>query len=52
MIVVESVGALHRVIERGIECRKIFIDDMDRNGFLDGHLFHKPLQIRIMPHIL
>ena len=28
-------GALHHIIVRGIERRKIFIDDSDRNNFLD-----------------
>lgn len=28
-------GALHHVLARGIERRKIFLDDRDRNGFLD-----------------
>jgi len=28
-------GALHHVIGRGIERRRIFLDDTDRNKFLD-----------------
>ena len=32
---IDAPGALHHIIVRGIERRKIFVDDMDRNNFLD-----------------
>ena len=32
---IDAPGALHHVIGRGIERRKIFLDDTDRNNFLD-----------------
>ena len=32
---IDSPGALHHIIVRGIERRKIFYDDSDRNNFLD-----------------
>ncbi len=32
---IDAPGALHHIIVRGIERRKIFIDDTDRNNFLD-----------------
>jgi len=32
---IDAPGALHHIIVRGIERRKIFIDDSDRNNFLD-----------------
>ena len=32
---IDAPGALHHIIVRGIERRKIFIDDRDRNSFLD-----------------
>ena len=32
---IDAPGALHHIIARGIEQRKIFIDDLDRNHFLD-----------------
>jgi hypothetical protein len=32
---IDAPGALHHVIERGIDRRKIFLGDTDRNNFLD-----------------
>ena len=32
---IDAAGALHHIIVRGIERRKIFDDDQDRNGFLE-----------------
>jgi REP element-mobilizing transposase RayT len=32
---IDAPGALHHIMVRGIEGRKIFIDDKDRNNFLD-----------------
>ena len=32
---IDAPGALHHIIVRGIERRKIFVDDADRNNFLD-----------------
>jgi len=32
---IDAPGALHHIIGRGIERRKIFLDDSDRNDFLD-----------------
>jgi putative transposase len=32
---IDAPGALHHIIVRGIERRKIFKDDTDRNNFLD-----------------
>ncbi|MBW2617089.1 MAG: transposase, partial [Deltaproteobacteria bacterium] len=32
---IDALGALHHIIVRGIERRKIFKDDTDRNNFLD-----------------
>ncbi len=32
---IDAPGALHHIMVRGIEQRKIFIDDIDRNNFLD-----------------
>ncbi len=32
---IDAPGALHHVIVRGIERRKLFADDTDRNNFLD-----------------
>ena len=32
---IDAPGALHHIIARGIERRKIFIDDTDRINFLD-----------------
>jgi putative transposase len=32
---IDAPGALHHIIVRGIERRKLFVDDMDRNNFLD-----------------
>jgi hypothetical protein len=32
---IDAPGALHHVIARGIEKRKIFQDDSDRNNFLE-----------------
>jgi REP element-mobilizing transposase RayT len=32
---IDAPGALHHIIARGIERRKIFQDDHDRNNFLD-----------------
>jgi len=32
---IDAPGALHHIIVRGIERRKIFLDDTDRNNFLD-----------------
>jgi len=32
---IDAPGALHHIIVRGIERRKIFINDSDRNNFLD-----------------
>ena len=31
---IDAPGALHHIIVRGIERRKIFIDDKDRNNFI------------------
>lgn len=31
----DAAGILHHVIVRGIEGRRIFVDDSDRNDFLD-----------------
>ena len=31
---IDAAGALHHIIVRGIECRKIFRDDADRDAFL------------------
>ena len=31
---IDAPGALHHIIGRGIERRKIFRDDQDRNSFL------------------
>ena len=38
---IDAPGALHHIIVRGIERGKIFVDDMDRNNFLDrtGSIF-------------
>jgi len=30
---IDAPGALHHIITRGIEQRKIFYDDLDRNNF-------------------
>ena len=32
---IDAPGALHHIIVRGINRRKIFFDDADRDGFLD-----------------
>ena len=32
---IDAPGALHHIIVRGIERKKIFRDDKDRNDFLD-----------------
>ena len=32
---IDAPGALHHIIVRGIERRKIFYDDLDRNNFLE-----------------
>ncbi len=32
---IDAPGALHHIIVRGIERRKVFADDMDRNNFVD-----------------
>jgi putative transposase len=32
---IDAPGALHHIIVRGIERRKIFADDTDRNNFID-----------------
>ena len=32
---IDAPGALHHIIVRGIERRKIFLDDQDRHNFLD-----------------
>ena len=32
---IDVPGALHHIIVRGIERRKIFIDDTDRDNFID-----------------
>jgi len=32
---IDAPGALHHIIVRGIERRKLFVDDTDRNNFLD-----------------
>ena len=32
---IDAPGALHHIIVRGIERRKIFADDTDRNNFVD-----------------
>jgi hypothetical protein len=32
---IDAAGALHHIICRGIERRKIFMDDIDRNNFID-----------------
>jgi hypothetical protein len=31
---IDTPGALHHIIVKGIERRKIFLDDFDRNNFL------------------
>jgi hypothetical protein len=31
---IDAPGALHRIIVRGIERRRIFSDDQDRNNFI------------------
>ena len=43
---IDAPGALHHIIVRGIERRKIFNDDVDRINFLDrlGRCFQKPIQ--------
>ena len=33
---IDTLGALHHIIVRGIERRKIFYDDHDRDNFLEG----------------
>jgi len=33
---IDTEGALHHIIERGIERRKIFNDDQDRYDFVDN----------------
>ena len=40
---IDAPGALHHIIVRGIERGKIFVDDMDRNNFLDrtGGYFYR-----------
>ncbi|WP_231717054.1 transposase [Desulfosarcina ovata] len=37
---IDAPGALHHIIVRGIERRKIFLDDQDRNSFIErlGHI--------------
>ena len=30
---IDAPGALHHIIVRGIERRKLFVDDVDRNNF-------------------
>ena len=32
---IDAPGAIHHIIARGIECRKIFYDDVDRDRFLE-----------------
>jgi len=32
---IDAPGALHHIIVRGIERRKVFLDDEDRSNFLD-----------------
>jgi REP element-mobilizing transposase RayT len=32
---IDALGALHHTLVRGINRRKIFFDDADRDGFLD-----------------
>ena len=32
---IDAPGALHHIIIRGIERRKIFYDDLDQNSFLE-----------------
>ena len=32
---IDASGALHHIIVWGIERRKIFLDDADRNNFID-----------------
>ena len=32
---IDAPGALHHIIVRGIECRRIFSDDQDRNNFIE-----------------
>jgi len=32
---IDAPGALHHIILRGIERRKIYYDDADRNNFID-----------------
>lgn len=32
---IDAPGALHHIIVRGIEKRKIFLDDTDRNNFVE-----------------
>lgn len=40
---IDAPGALYHVIVRGIERRKIFLDDQDRQGFIDrvGNIFEQ-----------
>ncbi len=33
---IDAFGALHHIIAKGINRRKIFFDDADRDDFLDG----------------
>ena len=40
----------HHIIVRGIERRKIFVDDMDRNNFLDRTGVFLPKQIQAAMH--
>jgi putative transposase len=35
---IDAPGAFHHIICRGIERRKIFYDDTDRNNFLNGKI--------------
>jgi len=32
---IDAPGALHHIIIRGIECRRIFTDDQDRDNFIE-----------------
>ena len=32
---IDTLGLLHHIVIRGIECRKIFNDDKDRENFIE-----------------
>jgi REP-associated tyrosine transposase len=39
---IDAPGALHHIIARGIERKKIFKDDVDRNDFLNRLYPYQP----------